>query len=278
MGADNDKEAVKELKQKLVTARGDIMPPNPSDVFDATTKDAVIIFQRANSIRPANGVVNKATWDELDKKGKSSVGRVEREWEEKVGGSDYALTSKYAWRIERTRVVVTVGIHYVAHATNPPDDLAASKAIFNKSITDRWNRFKAVRTDPSESLDIVFEITDKADNEVTIEKGAGQSDAGHWYTEDFTQYPNVPAHEFGHLIGLEDEYQREEPAYKKLHPEASEQDIENAKVSEGEYTNQPSLMGMGAIDEHVDVNPESRHVREFVKYVQQLKGGEWKAQ
>jgi hypothetical protein len=37
---------------------------------------------------------------------------------------------------------------------------------------------------------------------------------------------------------------------------------------------------MGAINEHPDTanNPEPRHVREFVKYVQQAEGGTWEAQ
>lgn len=276
-GTAGNENAIKELKQKLATARGATMPLSPTGVFDDETKDSVIIFQRANGIKPANGIVDKATWEKLDQQGKSSFGRIEKEWEEKVGGATFGMTSKYEWRIEKTQIVVTVGINFVADSADPPKNLATSKASLIKSITDRWNRFKAVRSDNNESRKIIFEITDKSSNKVTVSKGDGQSDAGHWFLKDVKRYPNVPAHEFGHLISLEDEYKRPEAPYKRLFPEATAQQITGAKTG-GEYTSQSSLMGMGAIEEHVDVNPEPRHVREFVKYLQDLEGGEWKAQ
>jgi hypothetical protein len=43
------------------------------------------------------------------------------------------------------------------------------------------------------------------------------------------------------------------------------------------FSDQTSLMGMGAVS-NVDCNPEPRHVREFVKYVQDFYGGVWEAE
>jgi peptidoglycan hydrolase-like protein with peptidoglycan-binding domain len=288
-GGTNDVTAVKEFKQKLATARGENMPANPSGVFDAVTRDALTIFQRANGIKPANGIVNKATWDLLDARGQSSFGRVERDWKETVEiknvdtdavtSQEYELGSKYSWRIERGRMIVTVGINFVADATNPPDNLAASKTSLIKSITERWNRFKAVRKANGDSLDIIFEISDKGGNVVNVIKGTGNSDADHWFLEDMQTYPNAAAHEFGHLIGLEDEYGRPEAPYKRLNPDATAAQISGASGAQANYggfTNMTSLMGMGALV-NVDCNPEPRHLREFVKYVQKLKGGEWEA-
>jgi hypothetical protein len=279
MGAANNKDAVMELQQKLATAAGSSSLITPSGVFDAATKDAVSMFQRKNGLT-VNGVVDKATWDALDTQGKSNVGRVERTWEQIVGGATTGMTSQYTWRIERKRVVVSVGINFVADATHPPADMPAKKTQLRNSITDKWNRFKAVNAGTGESRKIVFEVVEAGGNTVTLINGAGVSDASHWYWGDVIQFPNVPAHEFGHLISLEDEYQRPEAAYRRLHPEATPDQITQARGAAGDYTDDKAMMGMGSIVEHpgADNDPEPRHVREFVKFLEKAEGGTWEAQ
>ena len=57
--------AIKELKQKL-NATGIEPSLKVDDSFDDKTHDAVISFQQANGIQPADGVVGQATWSLLD--------------------------------------------------------------------------------------------------------------------------------------------------------------------------------------------------------------------
>jgi hypothetical protein len=357
----NNKDAVKELQRKLRSALGIRRTSLVADgVFGSTTERYVKRFQRENNIAPANGVVEKPTWDQLDAQGKSKVGRVEREWEEtEVGGETYALTSKFTWRIDSRKILITVGINFVADATHPPPDMETAKTRLITPILTRWNRFKAKQVGPRAGpvRDIVFRIVDGTDVQVTLVNGPGRSDAGTWYLHDPDMYVNAGAHEFGHLIGLEDEYQRTEEDYTRLHagtappagqavPEGFDAEavakslnyhlkrstvahrgrnthrhiIQKYNLTQGRkaqaiktayeakygtnlvddinagigaagdgadylwdivdpftFTNQGSLMGMGA-GANVDCNPEPRHVREFVKYVQDFYGGVWEAE
>jgi peptidoglycan hydrolase-like protein with peptidoglycan-binding domain len=66
---DVSSRAVKELKQKL-NATGIVKAPKAplvvNNSFDRDTHDAVVSFQEANNIEPADGVVGPETWSKLD--------------------------------------------------------------------------------------------------------------------------------------------------------------------------------------------------------------------
>jgi peptidoglycan hydrolase-like protein with peptidoglycan-binding domain len=247
----------------------------------AATEKAIKEFQKRNGL-PESGIADAATWDLLDASGKSSVGRVEREWEQTLQGTDYGMTSKFSYKIDDKRILVSVGINFVPSATDPPPDLGAVVKKWKTRILGRWNLFKAVKEGTSDSRDIDFESVPTGGNSVEVIDAPYPSDAAHWSVPD-NENDNGPAHEFGHLIGLADEYLQTHDEYERLHPDASQDEIDAADSpggygDPGDYTNETSMMGLGALSPHDDrtADPEPRHVREFAGYVENYVGGEWK--
>jgi hypothetical protein len=140
------------------------------------------------------------------------VGRVERQWHEVVGGVTYGMTSRYTWRITGNEIRITVKIKFMG-LQRP----ALVQRWFNH-IRNIWNRFKVVNHATREAINIEFDpqsVDSGEDNEVQIMAGNGRSDAAHWYAGD-PDSDSTAAHEFGHMVGLEDEYQRAHTDYKRL--------------------------------------------------------------
>jgi hypothetical protein len=333
--------AVEELQQKL-NADGASPPLAVDGIFGPLTRGATVAFQQKYSLSP-DGIVGPITWGKIDELGlASTVGRVEREWTEEVGGQTYGMTSRYTWRILEGEIRITVRLKFTG-----VKNAALVASMFN-AIRGIWNRFKAVNEATGESLNIVFDpesVADEADNIVRLRPGNKRSDAANWYIGD-PDLNGTAVHEFGHMIGLEDEYQRTHRDYKRLVGEepgegATENDAEAAIVAQelhdalrvdavddrvtaandvvtnhglvqGDYAQEvaaayqaaygvnivddivvripdddewdivdpfthssDSVMGIGGDHTHPI---EPRHVREFVGYVQAIKGGVWKAE
>lgn len=280
---DNDTVAVKELQQKLSTSLGGMAWTLSWDgIFGNRTESYVKDFQKKFKLAET-GVVDAATWDLLDAQGKSSVGRVDRGWEQTLieGGSNvtYGMTSKYSYNIDSKKIVISVGINFVADVDHPPADLSKVVKKWTDRILGRWNLYKAQRSDGKDSRDIVFQIVPTGGNTVTVTNENVGSDAGTWSVPD-NENDNGPAHEFGHMIGLQDEYKRTMADYKSLHPGMEQTEVDKAKGESyggDQYSNKTSMMGMGALSAHDDkgADPEPRHVREFVGYVEKYLGGTW---
>lgn len=285
-GAGNDATAVREAQMKLASSPGGPKSLASDGIFGPLTEAAARAFQKRNRC-PETGVIDAATWKLLDAQGKSSVGRVERQWEQNIlatpGEAGYlaAMTSKYSYEITATEIHVKVGINFVADSTHPPADLGAVVSKWKGRILGRWNLFKAEKSDGSASRNVVFEIVPSGGNTVNVIDAMVGSDAGNWSVPD-NENDNGPAHEFGHMIGLEDEYRRDINDYTRLHPATSKTGVASAKggfYGGEQYTNETSMMGMGALSGHADkaADPEPRHVREFVRYVERFLGGQWVA-
>jgi len=138
-----------------------------------------------------------------------------------------------------------------------------------------------VKDGGKESRDIVFEIVASGGNTVNVIDADVGSDAGNWSVPD-NEHDNGPAHEFGHMIGLADEYKQSLSEYQRLHPGISEDDVKKAKgavFGGDQYTDKESMMGTGALKSHSDksADPEPRHVREFASFVEKFCGGKWDA-
>ena len=205
--------AVEELQHKLNIAGAS--PPVPTDgTFGDATSAALIAFQTANSIAPATGVADGATWQVLDEKGSgSTVGRVERAWHENVGGNaNIGMTSRYTWRLKPednpTEIEVVAKIKFTGL---PP------KASWPGFVEAAWNKFSAVNVGTGDMIDIRFKlepVASGADNEVEVKAGSGRANAGEWYLQDDDE-ANTIAHEYGHLVGLQDEYQLTAADYER---------------------------------------------------------------
>lgn len=202
--------AVEELQEKL-NADGATPPLVVDGIFGPLTRGAAVAFQTKYGLDP-DGIVGPLTWGQIDTLGlASSVGRVEKEWEENVGGQTYGMTSRYTWRIVNDEIRVTVKLKFTG-LKNP--GLVERWFSYIRGI---WNRFVAIN-EAGEEIAIVFDpqsVTSEPDNVVEIKPGNGRSDAANWYAED-PDSDNTAAHEFGHMIGLEDEYQRAHADYKRL--------------------------------------------------------------
>jgi hypothetical protein len=73
-----------------------------------------------------------------------------------------------------------------------------------------WNRYQAVRDVPTrKTLPIDFQMirgTGPEAMDVVVAAGTGRANAGRWFAGDTDAASTIP-HEFGHLVGLQDEYQ-----------------------------------------------------------------------
>jgi peptidoglycan hydrolase-like protein with peptidoglycan-binding domain len=205
--------AVEELQQKLLTIAATVVPTRPtaSGTFDAKTRSAVREFQGAQTPpMTKTGIADKATWAALDAAaGPVTVGREEFEWGERTEGTDFGGHSNFTWRLHPDRFEVTVNIKFKLAPNHP------RVAAWKQDITSTWNRFKLVDDDhPGTELPMRFVVGSGTPADATINvkvqpastkpEDIGRSDAGNWFTLDLDK--GLAPHEFGHLIGLRDEY------------------------------------------------------------------------
>ena len=194
--------SVRELQQKLNTA-GASPALKVDGAFGPKTTTALQAFQSGRvPPLPATGVADVATWTAVDAASPgSTVGFVERRWGEEVGGARYGLTSRYSFQITDTRVLITVKVNFTGLA--PP-------AAWFGHVPAVWNKYQAVRDAPTrKALPIDFEMVRGTGPEamtIAVAAGTGRANAGRWFVADPNAASTVP-HEYGHLVGLQDEYQ-----------------------------------------------------------------------
>ena len=173
------------------------------------------VFQAEPPAVALTGVCDVATWTKLDAF-HGTVGYETRTWHETVGGHRYGMTSVYSWHLSPSTIKVTIGINFQPPGPGLPMP-AVPVASWFSDVRGTWNRFKAVKTaDPTKSVLIAFnpvQSTDAAARTVAVMPGQGRSDAGHWFAADANIAQTV-AHEFGHMIGLRDEYQQSAADYR----------------------------------------------------------------
>jgi peptidoglycan hydrolase-like protein with peptidoglycan-binding domain len=216
--------AVEELQQKLNT-----VPANQVSIwlsthgkFDKTTKIAVVEFQKSRTppLKPANGVVGKGTWAALDAvAGPVTVGRESFDWSQRSEGTITGGPSRFTWRLLPDRLQVTVNIKFTGASKHP------MVSTWRGQIASVWNSFKLVNkakgSGPKQLLlDFVVgsgspaDATDQIHKTPKKAKKIPRSDASNWHTGDTD--PGLAPHEFGHLIGLQDEYNKAPESYTVL--------------------------------------------------------------
>jgi peptidoglycan hydrolase-like protein with peptidoglycan-binding domain len=228
--ATNNGVAVAELQYKLSTLpqQSGQPPLGPSvpmtGTYDLATLHLVRVFKhRYGSFevddRPQQGLDHKVgpvTWARLDQLAPASpIGRVDKTWSETIhsepaGEEVKRGTSRYYWWITPQLMSVQVPIRFTG-------DVSAASAVLS-AIHRTWNRFSAVNMDkPSERVPIRFlpmPTSAAGENDVELATcpptGTAttcRSTSVRWFTNT-GQLNYVAPHEFGHLIGLEDEYGR----------------------------------------------------------------------
>jgi peptidoglycan hydrolase-like protein with peptidoglycan-binding domain len=182
-------------------------------VWATETGQATIDFQRDLGLEET-GRGDQATWSWLDATSPAvDVGYVERQWTEEVGGHTYTMTggsaSRYSWRILPDRLQVTVKVDFTGNA---------APAAWFGYVPAAWNKYKAVNADTGDELPICFEMVQGTGADamsVAVKTGTGRANAGEWYLGDSDAANTVP-HEYGHLIGLRDEYQVHAGDYREI--------------------------------------------------------------
>lgn len=208
--------AVEELQQRLNNAPPDQVPTllEVDGKFGPLTRRAVVEFQTAHPPLARDGVVGLATWAMIDQiPGEVSVGRVEFSSEERVEGNIYGGDTRYTWRLLDDALEISVGINFTGMSNHP------QVAVWLGQIATVWNGFSFVdEADPGRRLQLRFVPTraTPGDNSVRVYSAAPgtpafRSDSGNWNVQDTDQ--GLAPHEFGHLIGLQDEYRLGADAY-----------------------------------------------------------------
>jgi peptidoglycan hydrolase-like protein with peptidoglycan-binding domain len=202
--------AVEELQQKLLTVPEADVPTRPTanGRFQASTRDAVRELQGSRTPPlPISGIADAATWTALDSvAGPVTVGREEFSSNERVEGSQYGGPTRFTWRLLPDRLEVTVNIRF----TGAPNHPRVSE--WRRQMMDTWNVFTMVDDDrPGTRLPLRFVVGSAAPADATVRvtvtpqgEDAERSNAGHYHTGDTD--PGLAPHEFGHLLGLQDEY------------------------------------------------------------------------
>jgi len=135
--------------------------------------------------------------------------------DEQVGGSVYTVQGRYTYTVAPTAIRISVGMDF-----KPDQGVTVPVDEWFGFIRDTWNHFSAVNQDnPAEKYAIEFVPMAASGHDIQVSKhsddGSNRANAGHYYTEDNRLSVSVP-HEFGHLIGLEDEYERDAADYQRV--------------------------------------------------------------
>jgi len=178
--------------------------------FGSTDKKALLAFQKGHGL-PESGVADKATWVQLDGVGSITTGNRDFDWQENVEGvANVGTTGKYDWEVKDDAITITVKIKFTGKKTHP------MVTTWLQDIRQVWNDYKAVevgKANPREyRIQFNPEKSSSGWHQVAVKKPKpGESDrsnSAEWYVTDKDR--GLAPHEFGHLIGLEDEYNRPE--------------------------------------------------------------------
>lgn len=131
---------------------------------------------------------------------------------EQVGGNVYGETGRYKYHLTPDAVVVNVGMNF------HPDKASTHvpTAEWFGYIASTWNKFSAVNeADPTGRRHIDFTPVAGEGHDIDVSPYHDTKDranSGHYYAGDPRSAVAVP-HEFGHLMGLPDEYERDAADY-----------------------------------------------------------------
>jgi peptidoglycan hydrolase-like protein with peptidoglycan-binding domain len=212
-------DAVREMQQRLnnwVTpwagpGSAPYKPFRANGYFGTTDRKALMAFQKGHGL-PESGTADQKTWVQLDGvTGAITSGYREFDWRETVEGvSNVGETARYSWEVKGDSITITVKIKFKGKKNHP------MVKTWLQDIKDVWNSYKAVevgKPQPREyKIQFNPEKSSSAPHDVTVKKpepnGDDRSDSRNWYVSDTRK--GLAPHEFGHIIGLEDEYNRPE--------------------------------------------------------------------
>jgi hypothetical protein len=133
------------------------------------------------------------------------------EAKEQVGGSVYTARGGYKYHITPDAIQVDVGMDF-----DPDRHVTVPVTTWFGYITTIWNHYSAVNAgDAADRKRIDFHPFQGEGHDIRVSAGTGRANAGRYYVGDTHAVDTVP-HEFGHLLGLEDEYERDTADFRRV--------------------------------------------------------------
>jgi len=153
---------------------------------------------------------------------------VKTESDEQVGGRVYTVQGGYTYSITPSAIKITVGMNF-----KPDKGVSVPTDTWFRYIGEVWNHFSAVnQVNRTEKKAIEFVPSASEGHDIQVSSGDGRANAGHYYI-GAADLKWVVAHEFGHLIGLEDEYERDASDFERVTgsaPTAGDGDVVKAQT------------------------------------------------
>jgi hypothetical protein len=118
----------------------------------------------------------------------------------------------FSWRysydiaFDKEKIIIQVGIRLVPHGGVTRMDLDRVKSKWEKGIEETWSNKFSIRTSSEQTYPIIVDVSfnrNSSHHQVIVRPGGGRSEIIYWNIMDT---PAVAAHEFGHMIGVYDEY------------------------------------------------------------------------
>lgn len=168
----------------------------------------------------------------------------------------FELQASYKQSFDGTALTKHVDIGFVFGPGFSDGQKSAFRAAAVTNIENIWNnKFLITDTANSRSFPLAVGVMTAGpvfDQNVTVHPGSARTDALNWYAASIT--PQVMAHEFGHMIGLFDEYVG---GSIDKHP--------NPTLSN------TGLMGLGALNEKPEMLP--RYYQSYLDFMNALNPG-----
>lgn len=130
----------------------------------------------------------------------------------RAAGKGFAWHSGYDILVDRGTLIVRVAINLVPSRGVTRLELTRAKQAWETGIERIWGRQFALETASGKRYPIVMAVSFKGPrfhHDVIVRPGRGRTDELNWNILDS---PALVAHEFGHMLGLYDEYRGGAPA------------------------------------------------------------------
>jgi serralysin len=124
------------------------------------------------------------------------------------GQNGFAWRYGYDIEFRDGKVFVKVAINLIAAGGVTKLELDRVKPVWGKGIESIWSEKFSIGTPAGQQYPIVIDVTfngSRFHHEVIVRPGGGRSDQLNWNILD---RPATVAHEFGHMVGVYDEYRR----------------------------------------------------------------------
>ncbi len=133
-------------------------------------------------------------------------------------GGTTVVRGRFTWTLLNDKLEVEVPVHFA-----PVEGVTTPLATWDGQINTVWNQFAVTDKSDGKKVQVTMKLKDQAGDPRTISVvqnkvpgayGNGdRANAGKWYP---VMPSSVAPHEFGHLIGLPDEYQRTHGDFKAI--------------------------------------------------------------